>query len=702
MASCFWVATGGDYGDGGDDDVDDVSRCEWTGDGDGDSVDYFPGCCVIADAAEAATLWAEKCTLYESQADCLRPTASEQGPSRCSWVAAPDDFDCTQFGPNSGCCAADSASAATRCAVADDRSRCEWQSDCHWVSGEDAECPPPPPGSTVAAGCCSVSEAALLGTRWDTICLEMWTEGDCLRWLGDDDRPQCEWHPVPEGYDCSLLWPREPAGCCAADNDDAAAMCRATADRVHCERMSSCHWAETEDPAECLPPDSSEAPGCCTMFDQRPKAFEEGWNGRCTEYWTESECQDPVSPDGYNRCYWTPTDEHFDCQRLWPTEQPTASPAAGPSPSAAPTLRGDYGSGCCAGDSPESTALCIDRLNAAECGSLSSCHWISTDDAGDCRWRTTEEAMAPGCCMVAGDVADFSNRWIYRCIALWSERDCLMAVDGDDEYRCQWVATPSDFECSQLWPTEAPPDGAGCCSVSDALSPQRAEWEDRCRAMEGAAECLDPVDDQKNRRCQWTPSGGGGSDCGPNGADPPPPPPKDPKDEDCGCCASDCEREAADCGAIEDGRRCDDSSSCHWIAGKDAECSWDGRREPSDPGCCVVANEAMDAEWNDECAALWNDELCGGQRQCRWVDCAEHDDCSKYRAQPQFEGHLEVALFDDLQSVISAPRSMQSPLSLLAVGLLAAAAVAMHTVYRCRAGADRHKEVPPFVFYDSM
>merc|ERR1719283_283524 len=105
---------------------------------------------------------------------------------------------------------------------------------------------------------------------------------------------RCIWTPTEDTYDCATMWTTTSTtttttspGCCAPDNLEVAPMCLNTVDHIHCDRMSSCHWIDTEDPTECQPPTTTNGPGCCLMFDQRPKAYEEGWMAKCAELWTE-------------------------------------------------------------------------------------------------------------------------------------------------------------------------------------------------------------------------------------------------------------------------------------------------------------------------------------------------------------------------------------------------------------------------------
>lgn len=64
-------------------------------------------------------------------------------------------------------------------------------------------------------------------------------------------------------------------------------------------------------------------------------------------------------------------------------------------PTPSPTM-----TGCCAGSSEYAVPRCHDVLDDAQCSTISSCYWISGEDA-DCDWRATQEPCDPGCCMIA-------------------------------------------------------------------------------------------------------------------------------------------------------------------------------------------------------------------------------------------------------------------------------------------------------------
>jgi len=77
-----------------------------------------------------------------------------------------------------------------------------------------------------------------------------------------------------------------------------------------CLRMAACHWVVTDDPYECVyitttatPP----SPGCCMLEDTRKISYEMGWDGQCTEFYTEEQCTKPYTDEGGARCVWVET-----------------------------------------------------------------------------------------------------------------------------------------------------------------------------------------------------------------------------------------------------------------------------------------------------------------------------------------------------------------------------------------------------------
>jgi len=88
---------------------------------------------------------------------------------------------------------------------------------------------------------------------------------------------------------------------------------------------------------------------------------------------------------------------------------------------------------------------------------MSSCHWISGDDA-DCTWvPPTEPPPGPGCCTICAS-QDVNGPWLETCTNYWNEQDCLTPLDPDGIKRCSWTPTAEDVDCTILWPTEGPAD----------------------------------------------------------------------------------------------------------------------------------------------------------------------------------------------------------------------------------------------------
>jgi len=530
-------------------------------------------------------------------------------------------------------------------------------SDCYWNSGPDADCTfeststtPPEPG------CCMIVDGSSSSNPWIVKCTEFWTEMDCITPTVDGYDPRCQWTPTPEDFDCSGIWPTEQPteqpvpGCCAADSFWAEDRCNETGDKTECDRMSSCHWIETEDSSECewLTTDEPQEPGCCFVED--PADIDTKWQELCTAFWTEERCLSA------SVCHWEPTDDYVDCEELYPTAPPTAS-----------------NSGCCAGDSAEATIVCADRDSEETCDRYSMCHWIGGDDA-DCEWKTTEPVTEPGCCYLNGD-SDSTELWTAKCIEYWNEDDCTAPEDVNGVERCIWTPTSDYVDCEDVYPTTEPPEpgccagidaktnlqcGAmetktecerrsscywnlgddadcswpsttphpfepGCCILADADN-LGTRWEVMCTEFYAEFDCLKPVDAEYIRRCEWVDT---------------------PSDYDCkhlwptrapqGCCTGDSYLSTADCQAVGDDRnRCDRMSGCFWIETLDEDdCAWGTTQSPSDPGCCYIASPGdIGSEWEEQCNSLWTEGDCMlekdgyGTNKCRWQSTGHYFDCS--------------------------------------------------------------------------
>jgi len=264
----------------------------------------------------------------------------------------------------------------------------------------------------------------------------------------------------------------------------------------------------------------------------------------------------------------------------------------------------------------------------------------------------------------------------------------LIPMDGAYQYRCSWIPTDYAVDCTELNPTPSPVNVVTPSPVDpypiDTPSPVdpypivTPSPVDPYPVDTPAPVDPYPINTPNPTQPTMFPT------------HPTPEPTKKPdnreKEED-GCCAADCEEELAMCNAIDDGDKCQKLSSCHWKPGKKADCSWKPNNdEPQDPGCCVAKSDQVDSEWFDKCPQFWNSEKCGKKdKNCRWVDCEEEEDCTRYWPQLQFEGHAEVALFEE---IMMAEHSEQlgegtaSSVSLITVLMLLVAAFAMHKAYR--------------------
>merc|ERR1712165_643757 len=173
--------------------------------------------------------------------------------------------------------------------------------------------------------------------------------------------------------------------------------CAMSGAKDHCNRISSCWWLSTTDPADCVWESTSTTPpppGCCYLHaSQNPMS---GWHDRCVDFHKESD-----SEQAYERC--------------------------------------------------------IGSSSKWECNAMSSCHWIQGDEA-DCTWvPPTEPPPGPGCCTICAS-QDVNGPWLETCTNYWNEEDCLTPVDGDGVKRCSWTPTAEDVDCTILWPTEGPAD----------------------------------------------------------------------------------------------------------------------------------------------------------------------------------------------------------------------------------------------------
>ena len=77
-------------------------------------------------------------------------------------------------------------------------------------------------------------------------------------------------------------------------------------------------------------------------------------------------------------------------------------------------------------------------------------------------------------------------------------------------------------------------------------------------------------------------------------------------------------------------------SSCHWIEGDEADCTWvPPTVPPPGPGCCTIcASQDVNGPWLETCTSYWNEEDCltpvdgEGVKRCSWTPTAEDVDCT--------------------------------------------------------------------------
>ena len=145
--------------------------------------------------------------------------------------------------------------------------------------------------------------------------------------------------------------------------------------------------------------------------------------------------------------------------------------------------------GCCAGTSSSSYSRCALASEEGSCSRMSSCYWISGEDA-DCEYDSEEPPIDPGCCMVT-DETSMDSRWVEHCISFYDEADCLRPQNENGYARCQWIPTSDDYDCSLLWPTPEPE--AGCCAGSSAYAAAT------CNSVSTQQECTNMAS------CHWIP-----------------------------------------------------------------------------------------------------------------------------------------------------------------------------------------------------
>merc|ERR1719361_1325530 len=213
-----------------------------------------------------------------------------------------------------GCCAGDSVRTTERCNKMEGREKCERSSSCHFVPNGDLErdCSFDELTTSIEPGCCYGNPDAAYSKRWMESCTAFYTERDCLLLTNGDGDNRCHWEPLGEGYDCEQLWPTTTSttvkpGCCRGFSYKAQAKCEGLSDQMGCERKD-CEWVETDDPSVCemtttstsSTSTTSSPPGCCKADSARHQ-------GLCAMKLTSSKC------DRSSSCHWLESEDPSAC-----------------------------------------------------------------------------------------------------------------------------------------------------------------------------------------------------------------------------------------------------------------------------------------------------------------------------------------------------------------------------------------------------
>merc|ERR1719420_2727987 len=269
------------------------------------------------------------------------------------------------------------------------------------------------------------------------------------------------------------------------------------------------------------------------------------------------------------------------------------------------------------GDSAKTNDKCNARDSRDKCDRSSSCHWIETDfPEQDCVIppTTTEE---PGCCYGNPDAA-YSKRWMDSCTAFYTQRDCLMLLDDDGNYRCAWESKSVNYDCSQLWPTTTTTTVApGCCRGSSYKA------QSKCFGLEDQTGC-------ERKDCEWVETEDP-NDCVITTTSSP-----TTTEEAPGCCKGDSPKSNPMCNARESDDQCSRSSSCHWIVTDDFSVCEYPPTTTEEPGCCYGnPDAAYSKKWMDSCTAFYTQRDCllltnsDGDYRCHWEAQGDEYDCSQ-------------------------------------------------------------------------
>jgi len=136
-------------------------------------------------------------------------------------------------------------------------------------------------------------------------------------------------------------------------------------------------------------------------------------------------------------------------------------------------------------------------------------------------------------------------------------------------------------------------------------------------------------------------------------------------------------------------------SSCHWIQGDDADCTWVPPTDPPPgPGCCTIcASQDVNGPWLETCTNYWNEQDCltpvdaSGINRCSWTPTAEDVDCTILWPTEGPADSWWTTAEPAQQNVLFGSESMMgqavnSQVSLSTVLLLLIAAIVLFKVYR--------------------
>merc|ERR1712083_1133767 len=279
----------------------------------------------------------------------------------------------------------------------------------------------------------------------------------------------------------------------------------------------------------------------------------------------------------------------------------------------------------------------------------------------------------------------------------YSHDRCAMSGAKDHCNRissCYWLSTTDPDDC--VWEsTSTTPPPPGCCYLHASQNPTSG-WHDRCVDFHKESDCTGPSDMYGNSRCEWAvaPDGYDCENFWPTTT------------EESGCCASDSEQAYERCSGSMGKWECNAMSSCHWVQGDDADCTWVPPTDPPPgPGCCTIcASQDVNGPWLETCTNYWNEEDCmtpidgDGVNRCSWTPTAEDVDCTiLWPTEGPADSWWTTAeparqnLLFGLESLSVGGVDMDSQVSLSTVVLMVLALFAMYKVYQYKFSAKNQK-----------